>query len=411
MTSSLELMSRGRKFLVVLFVTILLSLALRDLVLALASLAMLTILLVDVLLLLKRSGRIRGEVEPSSLRLRIRAGSSHTVQLFVKSRVDCVKLGESYDWIKCSSASREELTTINLRVEPRSHGKYFLDGLRAELYSNLKLMRLDKKLNFKLELTAYPKVLPWLLRVLEFLYGAEGVYGELPSKITGVGFEYYGTREFALGDNPKLMDWKATAKLLKLMVKEFLRERAGLSVILYNDECLGPSTRDEQSSLLLSSLLALAMRGEAIGGLVIKSGLKVLFTSFRLSPHEALKVALAHILESNPLVEPLLYDVFEPKPASRIVKMLRKLRAEGLERIAKHRLKAEVTPIGSIAGPYTKLGDNLLYVGTAVCDSRFLLEVAYAALTKGYRITVLTPARPWLDSPPEDVDRVRLLHS
>lgn len=50
-------------------------------------------------------------------------------------------------------------------------------------------------------------------------------YGVQRSKMKGLGAEFYGMRKYAFGDQFRLIDWKASARHQKLIVKEFESER------------------------------------------------------------------------------------------------------------------------------------------------------------------------------------------
>jgi len=68
---------------------------------------------------------------------------------------------------------------------------------------------------------------------------------ELPSESAGLilstatrvsekhGLEFYSVREYLEGDDPRLIDWKATARLTTLIVKEMRQETASPTIILF----------------------------------------------------------------------------------------------------------------------------------------------------------------------------------
>lgn len=411
MKSRLKLTSRGYKILIFLTLTSILSLTLRDEILAIAAMMASSMMIFDAARLLNRLRKFKGGITPSELSLRVRIGEQRAVSVTIDDRIDDIELEEGADWIKVSKIDRGQPTLIELQVNPRTSGKLHLKSLRAKLKSDLGFMASTKTLSFDLSVVAYPRFLLWMLEAIAYLYGAEARLVErASSKASRLGFEYYGSRELSPSDNPKFIDWRATARTLRPMVKEFLEERMGLDLVLYDDESLGPTTRDEQLSLLLSTLLALALSGEPMGGFVLKSGKRVLYSSFKISPQEALKIALAHIIESHPIIRPLLYEVLDPRPARTIMKILDKIKAEGLEKVIKYKLKAELTPLSSIVKPRMKAGGRVLYVGTIICDAEFLLEMAYAALSTGAEILVLTPSRPWIDALPGEESKIRSSH-
>ena len=59
-------------------------------------------------------------------------------------------------------------------------------------------------------------------------------YGLQRSKLKGLGSEFYGMRKYVFGDQFRLIDWKASARAQKLIVKEFESER-DVSVMILVD--------------------------------------------------------------------------------------------------------------------------------------------------------------------------------
>ncbi|TXT64402.1 MAG: hypothetical protein BAJALOKI1v1_570008 [Promethearchaeota archaeon] len=59
-------------------------------------------------------------------------------------------------------------------------------------------------------------------------------YGVNRSKLKGLGSEFYGVRKYVFGDQFRLIDWKASARLQKLITREFETER-DISVIILVD--------------------------------------------------------------------------------------------------------------------------------------------------------------------------------
>ncbi len=70
---------------------------------------------------------------------------------------------------------------------------------------------------------------------------AEQEIPTLVRKITrGLGLEFYEIREYREGDDPRLIDWKATARIGKLIVKEMRKESSSPTII-----ALAPGTNGD----------------------------------------------------------------------------------------------------------------------------------------------------------------------
>ncbi len=60
--------------------------------------------------------------------------------------------------------------------------------------------------------------------------------GSIPSKTLGIGTEFYSIREYLPGDDPKRINWKASARYNELIVNEFEAERVtDIMVVLDTD--------------------------------------------------------------------------------------------------------------------------------------------------------------------------------
>lgn len=90
----------------------------------------------------------------------------------------------------------------------------------------------------------------------------------------GEGQGFAGLREYALGDDPRYIDWKATAKRAKLITREFTIERSQTVLTLIDagrgmTQLAGEFSRFEQalsSALILTDIAAAA--GDRVGSLV-----------------------------------------------------------------------------------------------------------------------------------------------
>lgn len=87
--------------------------------------------------------------------------------------------------------------------------------------------------------------------------------GDVLSKHSGRGVEFYGVREYAPGDEPRRINWKATARLAKLVSNEYVEERvtdvllvvdAGFKGVLEDSEAL------ELAEIEVSTAASIALR-------------------------------------------------------------------------------------------------------------------------------------------------------
>ncbi len=100
--------------------------------------------------------------------------------------------------------------------------------------------------------------------------------GVIPSKVLGLGTEFYGMREYVPGDDPKRINWKATARYNELIVNEAEAERVtDVMIVLDTDVTFfGPTENElfERGVQAAASLTRLLLRQGNRVGLVLQGG-------------------------------------------------------------------------------------------------------------------------------------------
>jgi uncharacterized protein (DUF58 family) len=100
--------------------------------------------------------------------------------------------------------------------------------------------------------------------------------GVIPSRVLGLGTEFYSTREYITGDDPKRINWKATARYNKLIVNEAEAERVtDVMIVLDTDVGLfGPADNElfERGLQAAASYARLLLRQGNRVGLVLQGG-------------------------------------------------------------------------------------------------------------------------------------------
>jgi uncharacterized protein (DUF58 family) len=85
--------------------------------------------------------------------------------------------------------------------------------------------------------------------------------GDSRSAIKGTGFEFDQIREYAFGDDIRFIDWKASARNDKLLVKQYIEERSRtifLAVDVSQSSLFGSGKQNKNSRIVeLASVLAL----------------------------------------------------------------------------------------------------------------------------------------------------------
>lgn len=131
---------------------------------------------------------------------------------------------------------------------------------------------MTSKKNIKTEIAAKIKQLEIFTRRL--LNGA--LVGDSRSAVKGSGFEFDQIRDYAFGDDIRFIDWKASARTNKVLVKQYIEERSRtvfLAVDVSQSSMFGSGTINKYNRIVeLASVLALvAQHGKDHVGLLLFS--------------------------------------------------------------------------------------------------------------------------------------------
>lgn len=165
-------------------------------------------------------------------------------------------------------------------VTPGERGSEYFRGTFARLRCPLGLVDRQHRLKTEQPVRIYPNVLA--LREFDLLKqkGRLRQIGIRKSRIRGLGMEFESLRDYALGDDYRKIDWKASARRNKLVVRQFETER-NQSVVLCIDvgrrmlsEVNGVSKLDHVLDAVLMVAHAAALEGDLVGLLLYADSVK-----------------------------------------------------------------------------------------------------------------------------------------
>ncbi len=172
------------------------------------------------------------------------------------------------------------IAEFSYTVTPHRRGSDFFRGTFLRLRCPLGLIERQWKLNTEQPVRIYPNILA--LREFDLLKqrGKLRQIGIRKSRIRGLGTEFESLRDYTLGDDYRKIDWKATARRNKLVVRQFEQER-NQSVILCIDvgrrmlsEVNGVSKLDHVLDSVLMLAHAVAQAGDLVGLLVYSDNVR-----------------------------------------------------------------------------------------------------------------------------------------
>ena len=388
----MKLTSRGLKLLLIQLILAAFTLIYRDFLLLIATSLVFSIMMFSVYKTVraKRWTRIV-DCEPRNVRLKMMAGEEKDLSLFIYSPIG-LKLVNLPDWLKASNTTLENgVNEVKLTISPRIGKVYRLDHLTVAFTDPLKMLYVDFEIQLGLEVVAYPRTLPFIVEALKMI-GQAGFGGEVASSRKGRGTEYLWSREYQLGDSFTSIDWKASARLEKLIVKEFSEEAYRAIGIVFDVRAIGPVTSDVINALFLSSTISAARHGLPIT-IILKNGIMLISEYRSIDPNTAIKIAISHSIKNCIVNGWDIYELLEPKTASQVISIIRELEASGLLEI----MQPKMDTINEIILKLTLQEAIINYVGNIVLDSEFVLELSRRAKTNNSELIVLSPVKPWAD--------------
>jgi len=140
-------------------------------------------------------------------------------------------LGENYISTRIGPKTTVKFSYV---LEPKVRGEYALGPLSIIVKDRLGFDSLERIVPDSVtDILIYPPYED--IKRIEILGSKRSLqlnYGAQRSKQKGLGSEFYGMRKYVYGDQFRLIDWKASARTQKLIVKEYESERDVTIMIL-----------------------------------------------------------------------------------------------------------------------------------------------------------------------------------
>ncbi len=271
------------------------------------------------------------------------------------------------------------------RFKPELAANYEFNSINSLLEDELNLLNGETELGFSLSCRVYPRVLSVALDALRYLEG-QGVLGagEQTSIMKGRGYEYADSREYVEGDSLMQIDWKATARLAKLIVKEYYMEGSGSIHIVYDTRISDPVSADILASEYLKTILSFAERGWVIGLTILDDMGKVSSYFPELYPRLAVSIALRHVLNTRLLEARSFFDVLDPLYNTRLRKVMERSLPDSSGGF--NELKEAV---------YRSVYGGILYISCMSGNPSSLMELSHIAHISRTRFVVFEPCNPW----------------
>ena len=261
-------------------------------------------------------------------------------------------------------------------------GEYGFDFVDVDCRDRYGLFTGSASVGFSGRFHVFPRVAAVALEAFEFVEGSGGFeLDEGASSRVGVGLEYAESREYVPGDSIRHVDWKASARLGRLIVKDYYRGEQGSVHVVYEADYLDRVSGDVLASRFLEAVLSFAELGWVCSISVVSGG-EVVSRGVDLRPVEAVVESLRVVYRGDMRVFERLFAVLDPAPRSRLRELL------GGESVAESGMGGVVDLVGDVGG-------GLVILSCLAGDPVPLLTVLDRARLGGVPVVVYLPCTPW----------------
>jgi len=370
---SIKVTGRGLALAYAVITLTILSIISRDPVLAIVAAPLALTLALDlVALMLRARGECRVELDRGELRLHL--GD----RVEVNGRIECGDVIDvmSSGLLRVKGLKRGSQATVSFEVEGLHVGSYEVTGVDVLRVTPLGTLTFTSRAPIRLNVRVTPRAAYLLALAYEVLAGGGPNPGlsELESIVRSDSGVYVYTREYMPGDSLRRVDWKATARRLRFMVKEYRLELGSLGLLALDLRCLGERTCDDIASAALLIAIGLPFEGR-INVLELDTG-----RLLEMGQRELLAYTISRILEPE-IAGRLDLQEYVPPPT-----------LGELQRIAlKLGYKTKTKTIQASTQGATAILTTLLV------ENWKTLEVVEKARSSGDTTIIVTPRKPWLD--------------
>jgi uncharacterized protein (DUF58 family) len=248
------------------------------------SISILGMLLFDAVILIimaidawrSRSDRVSVTREPLQ---RLSIGRDNPVVLKVQNRekTATIQIQDAYPLTNFSASppilaanlSPQDSQELTYQVKPSHRGEYHWGDIQVRQLSRGQLAWLDAKIPQTQVVKVYPDLIG--LRSLSIKLTLQSVGAMRRTKRIGMGTEFAELREYSMGDDPRLIDWKATARRSRPLVRLLEPEQEQTLIILLDRGRLmtaqvqGLNRFDWGLNATLALALAGIQRGDRVG--------------------------------------------------------------------------------------------------------------------------------------------------
>lgn len=321
--------------------------------------------------------------------------------------------------------NKQKVTKIRADFKTPFSGEYTCRSLTVEATSPLKLFRKKISTPAEIEYSVYPKTVEVAIESARLF--AKGGIGENPIDMPGIGTEFYELRKYYVGDDYRLINWKASARRGELIVNEKMKEIDASYYIVLDARAKDYYDRDRLAATFLQLANTLANLNTPFG-VVVHNGRKVSMFSKLAEPRASLTVAFNAALKFADIPSARgnvqlgeRQEELMAIPYYKVRSNERRLQSQGLTLLAQIEMIAQTSLRQSVHGDTEDPIDFVLKLvreaelrGESKPPSILYLSALYDSMGKvveiasevrriyGSEFIVLSPTAPWVVAPSEE---------
>ncbi|TCA27833.1 DUF58 domain-containing protein [Rhizobium leguminosarum bv. viciae] len=173
-------------------------------------------------------------------------------------------------WLNPASGAREGEVKASLDFHLTRRGRYAVNALWLKWPSRLKLLEIIAKMPVGQEIAVQPDISPVLSGAIRTqILPLEA--GQKDLRLRGEGSEFHQLREFVSGMDPRSIDWKRSARMRSLVVREMRAERNHQIILcvdsgrLMAEQLAGFTKLDRAINAALAMCWGAGLAGDLVG--------------------------------------------------------------------------------------------------------------------------------------------------
>ncbi|OAV49227.1 hypothetical protein A6U98_13350 [Rhizobium sp. WYCCWR10014] len=173
-------------------------------------------------------------------------------------------------WLNPASGAGEGEVKASMDLRLTRRGRYAVNELWLKWPSRLKLLEIIAKMPVGKEIAVQPDISPVLTGAIKTqILPLEA--GQKDLRLRGEGSEFHQLREFASGMDPRSIDWKRSARMRSLVVREMRAERNHQIILcvdsgrLMGEQLAGFTKLDRAINAALAMCWGAGLAGDLVG--------------------------------------------------------------------------------------------------------------------------------------------------